>query len=189
MTTQIYSNCPVFENNYFMLRQTIMADKADLFKVYSDKKAVPFFNSDNCDGDTFFYDTLAKMEQAISDWNLEYKNYGFVRFSIINKFTEEIIGTIEVFHRYSEIDMFNNYLILRMDLRSDFERSDVVMKLLRLIVDPLQTIFKCDNIASKVVPLNTERKKAFQEFGFSEVNKPLIGNDSKEYFHYFVLNK
>ena len=85
--------------------------------------------------------------------------------------------------------MFNNYLILRMDLRSDFERSDVVMKLLRLIVDPLQTIFKCDNIASKVVPLNTERKKAFQEFGFSEVNKPLIGNDSKEYFHYFVLNK
>lgn len=42
VTTQIYSNCPVFENNYFMLRQTIMADKADLFKVYSDKKAVPF---------------------------------------------------------------------------------------------------------------------------------------------------
>ena len=32
-------------------------DKADLLKVYSDEKSVPFFNSDNCGGDDFYYTT------------------------------------------------------------------------------------------------------------------------------------
>lgn len=30
-------------------------DTDDLSEVYSDKNALPFFNSDNCDGDNFYY--------------------------------------------------------------------------------------------------------------------------------------
>ena len=51
--TDVYENCPVFENDSYILRMTSQEDKSDLLKVYSDKAAVSFFNSDNCGGDDF----------------------------------------------------------------------------------------------------------------------------------------
>lgn len=44
----IYESCPVLENEKFMLRLFQEEDCDDLLKVYSDKNALPFFNSDNC---------------------------------------------------------------------------------------------------------------------------------------------
>ena len=48
MTVDVYQNCPSYENEYYMLRMIKKEDKTDLLKVYSDEKALPFFNSDNC---------------------------------------------------------------------------------------------------------------------------------------------
>lgn len=44
----VYVSCPQFENNRFNLRFISIDDCDDLLKVYSDKKAVPLFNSHNC---------------------------------------------------------------------------------------------------------------------------------------------
>lgn len=35
MTVDVYENCPIYENEYYMLRMTNKEDKADLLKVYS----------------------------------------------------------------------------------------------------------------------------------------------------------
>ena len=43
----VYKNCPEYENENYILRMISKEDKKDLLKVYSDEKAVPFFNSDN----------------------------------------------------------------------------------------------------------------------------------------------
>lgn len=53
----VYKEIPVFEGEYFTLRAVLQGDLTDLWKVYSDEKAVPLFNSDNCHGDTFYCDT------------------------------------------------------------------------------------------------------------------------------------
>ena len=45
---EIYRSCPEFENNDYILRMVSQEDRLDLLKVYSDKEAVSFFNSDNC---------------------------------------------------------------------------------------------------------------------------------------------
>lgn len=51
----IYEVIPILNNKNLILR-AIDSDKDlnDLLAVYSDVKAVPFFNSDNCHGDTFY---------------------------------------------------------------------------------------------------------------------------------------
>lgn len=36
--------------------------------MYSDKNALPFFNSDNCHGDNFYYPNEDRMRQAIKFW-------------------------------------------------------------------------------------------------------------------------
>ena len=78
----VYKNCPNYENEYYMLRLTNKEDKADLLKVYSDEKSVPFFNSDNCGEDDFHYTTENRMGQAIEYWLWEYKR----QFIYINHF-------------------------------------------------------------------------------------------------------
>ena len=57
----IYEECPVLENDLFLLRMVEENDVKDLLKVYSDIKAVPLFNSDNCHGDNFYYETIERM--------------------------------------------------------------------------------------------------------------------------------
>ena len=54
----IYTSVPTFENDNFILRFVQKDDANDLLAVYSDKNALPFFNSDNCHGDNFYYTTL-----------------------------------------------------------------------------------------------------------------------------------
>ena len=51
--SDVYKSCPTFENNRFLLRFSQLDDASDLVSVYSDKNALPFFNSDNCHGDNF----------------------------------------------------------------------------------------------------------------------------------------
>lgn len=49
----VYKKCPVFEDLSYTLRMVNPDDCLDLLRVYSDVKAVPLFNSDNCGGDDF----------------------------------------------------------------------------------------------------------------------------------------
>ena len=62
----IYEKCQVLESRRFLLRLVEDQDCDDLLKVYSDKNALPFFNSDNCDGDNFYYPTKERMAHSRS---------------------------------------------------------------------------------------------------------------------------
>ena len=44
--SNVSKNCPKFENQKYLLRFVNEDDYKDLLKVYSDERAVPFFNSD-----------------------------------------------------------------------------------------------------------------------------------------------
>lgn len=44
----IFEKCPILENEKFFIRLFQMDDCDDLLNVYSDKNALPFFNSDGC---------------------------------------------------------------------------------------------------------------------------------------------
>lgn len=161
---------------------------SQLLKVYSDKKAVPLFNSDNCNGDNFYYTTKERMEEAINYWHFEYERQGFVRWSIIDKKENTVIGTIELFHRNSN-DYFNECGLLRLDLRSDYEQSQKIESILSLIVEPAFDLFKCDKLATKAIKEATERISALNKLGFRHTNEKLIGHDGTEYNSYYVLKK
>ncbi len=184
----VYVNCPEFESKLFKLRFISIGDCDDLLKVYSDKKSVPLFNSDNCGGDDFYYTTRERMEQALDYWKFEYDRKGFVRWSIIDKKHNAVIGTIELFHRDSK-DYFNNCGLLRLDLRSDYETKDNIVNILELIIDKTYTLFECNIIATKAVPIASERIKALNELGFLPADKKLIGHDGTEYSSYYIKRR
>lgn len=182
----VYVSCPEFENKRFLLRFISIDDCDDLLKVYSDNKAVPLFNSDNCGGDDFYYKTHERMKEALDYWKFEYDRKGFVRWSIIDKKDNSAIGTIELFNRESK-DYFNNCGLLRLDLRSDYETKDNIIDILKIIIDKTYQMFECSMIATKALPIAKERMNALKELGFLPAENKLIGHDGTEYSSYYFI--
>lgn len=184
----VYTHCPTVESPHFRIRPLSMDDCADLLKVYSDPAAVPFFNSDNCSGDDFHYTTEERMRQAIDFWFMEYRRRGFIRWSILDKGSGEVIGTIELFRRESE-DFFTDCGLLRLDLRSDCETEADISDILTVLVPAAFDWFECSMIATKAIPAARERRCALTAIGFVPSPEKLIGHDGTEYEDYFVLTK
>lgn len=184
----VYVNCPEFENRRFKLRFISTEDCEDLLEVYSDKKAVPLFNSDNCNGDDFYYTTSGRMKQALDYWKFEYDRKGFVRWSIIDKTDTTVIGTIELFHREAK-DYFTNCGLLRLDLRSDYETKDNIICILELIIDKTYSMFECNMIATKALPTAGERIEALNKLNFLPTENKLIGHDGTEYSYYYFKSR
>lgn len=182
-----YEKCPVYENKNYLLRMVNDSDASDLLLVYSDKKAVPFFNSDNCNGDDFHYTSLKRMQEQIEFWHQEYKKKYYVRWVIFDKNVSCAIGTIELFNRKAH-DYFNNCGLLRIDLRSDYEKQAYIFEILSLIIPSAFELFECQMIATKVPPFASERKLAVSQLGFSASDEKLIGgHDKKIYTDYYIL--
>ncbi|MDE7161741.1 MAG: hypothetical protein K2N65_03165, partial [Anaeroplasmataceae bacterium] len=57
----IYETCSSLENKEFFLRLIEEKDAEDLLQIYSDKLALPFFNSDNCHGSNFYITNMEDM--------------------------------------------------------------------------------------------------------------------------------
>lgn len=189
MTKDVYEQVPVFENDNFLLRKVEKTSDAEaLLAVYSDRKAVPLFNSDNCHGDLFYYDTKEKMEKALDFWEFSYQQRYFVRWAIIAKCSGKAIGTIELFHRDSE-DYFSNCGLLRLDLHSAYETEHNILSILNLIIPDTYEMFLCDKIATKAIPLAAERIRALEKSGFTASEQKLIGNDGITLYNSYYVRK
>jgi ribosomal-protein-alanine N-acetyltransferase len=187
--SDVYENCPAFENDKFLLRFSQLDDAEDLVSVYSDKNALPFFNSDNCHGDNFYYPNEDRMRQAIKFWLSSYSSKWFVRWTIIDKEKHEAIGTIEVFHR-SANNNFNHVGVLRLDLKSEYETSEEIFTIMNLIVPPTFDLFECEEIITKVPVYAVERIEAMKRVGFKKSTKLLVGTmDGYAYKDYWTINR
>ena len=61
----IYENCPVLKSEHYLLRLTQTEDLEALLSVYSDRNALPFFNSDNCKGESRDPRHIGKGQRAL----------------------------------------------------------------------------------------------------------------------------
>ena len=181
----IYSACPVLESEKFIVRLLRDEDAADLLTVYSDKNALPFFNSDNCNGDNFYYATKERMADAMSFWKTAYENRWFAKLSIVDKSVSGVIGTVELCLRVSEDD-FNQMGVLRVDVRSDYEKEDCLYDLFSLIAPAFEELLGCKGVLTKAPIYAVERIKAIQKAGFSKSELLLIGQNGYAYDGYWT---
>lgn len=184
----IYEKFQEFENERFLLRAVQKEDGADLLEVYSDKCALPFFNSDNCNGDNFYYATLQRMNEAIDFWKLSYENRWFVRWTIVDKTLQKAVGTIELCLRASE-DIFNSMAVLRLDVRSDYEKQEVLSDIAALMIPSVFDMVHCGGVITKAPIYAVERICAVQKLGFVKSQDCLIGHDGYAYNGYWILRQ
>lgn len=184
MSIDVYEQIPVMESEKFLLREIDDGDVEDLLKGYSDKDAVPLFNSDNCVNE-FYYTSIEEMKDTIAFWKREYQSRYYVRWAIIDKNTNCAIGTIELFNRRAK-DYFNNCGLLRLDLRSDYEKQDIIVDILGIIISEIKEMFACEMIATKAISIAKERIQALEYRGFCLSEESVIGHDGTKYGSYYV---
>ncbi|MBO4385750.1 MAG: GNAT family N-acetyltransferase [Treponema sp.] len=181
----VYEEVPEFENEHYLFRFVKESDASDLLEVYSDKNALPFFNSDNCHGDNFYYPTIERMKEAIAFWIKSYETKWFVRWAIVEKQSGKAIGTVELFHRDAN-DYFNNIALLRLDLKSSHEKADVIEEVSSLILPAVYEMFNAEKIITKVPLYAIERMAAFKKLGFAKSEEFLVGtSDGYSYKDYW----
>lgn len=168
--------CSIYKRGLITLRKTNDEDLGELLECYSNEKAVPLFNSDNCHGDDFNYTTIEQMGRAIEFWEASYKNKEFVRWTVILKGTNKKLGTIEMFHRNVE-DEFNHYGILRIDLQSKYEIQSIIEDILAISNECFFEAFEVKGILTKAVPKAEERISALKKAGFKPVYKKVMEYD------------
>ena len=183
---KIYERIPTFENDHFVIREVLESDIKDLTKVYGDKYALPFFNSDNCKGDIFYYHTIKKMKEAFNFWEYSYRNRYFARLSIFNKKVKKVIGTIEICMRVSK-DESTNVIIVRLDVASKYEQTVVLKDIIDLIVPHIPNETDLKTIITKIPLYAVERIKAFKNYGFKPMNTYLTGEDGYPYKDYWMI--
>ncbi len=184
----IYRECPLFENNDYEIRLFRDEDCHDYLKVYGDKNALPYFNSDNCDGDNFYYNTEEKMRSALEFWKTSYENGWFARMSIIDKIKQEVIGSVELCLRVSDDD-FNNMGILRVDVRSDYESEEELYSIFSLITPHVEELLGCKGVITKGASYAVERIAAISKVGYEKSDKLLQGKNGVVYDGYWVVKR
>lgn len=177
----VYKECPTFTTPRFTLRLVRMEDAPALLRVYSDKQAQSCFNADNCTSD-FRYATLAEMEDCIRMWRWSYDNGCFVRWSILR--LDNPIGTVEMFRRDAGEDGLGEG-VLRIDVGSQHEYTDVFDELLQALLPALHEQFGCARILTKAMPAMMRRRLALVLHGFVPSKRPLIGENGVEYGNYW----
>lgn len=177
----VYRDCPTFVTPRFTLRLVRMEDAPALLRVYSDKLAQPCFNADNCTSD-FRYASLAEMEDCIRMWLWNYENGCFVRWTILR--LDVPVGTVEMFRRDAGKDGQGEG-VLRIDLLSKFEQSDVIDEILRTILPEMHELFGCARILTKALPLMAKRRLALVLHGFFPSKEPLRGENGVKYGCYW----
>ena len=184
MIKDVYTEIPVLENDRFLLRGIDRdRDAEDLLKVYSDEKAVPLFNSDNCWGN-FHCTTIEQIQGMIAAWQGDFAQKYYVRWAIVDKSNDMAMGTIELFNRKAG-DYFTDCGLLRLDLRSDYENEECIRSILSLIVSHTKEMFHCNWMATKAVPLAGERIRVLKSLGFTLSQEVINGKNGEVYGDYY----
>ena len=179
----VYDNCPFFITPSFTMRLVRLEDAPGLLKVYSDKQAQHYFNCDNSDSD-FRYATLQEMEQCIEFWLASYAQKNRVRWTILDN-RQRPVGTVEMFP-FSDGADGKGEAILRIDLMSRFEFTDIFQQILLAILPAMHEIFRCERILTKALPHMMQRRLGLVLMGFIPCQKPLTGYGSVELPHYWA---
>lgn len=182
----LYETSYMFESARFLVRPPRLEDCAGLMGVYGDTDALPFFNGDNCNGDTFYYPTEERMAKLMVFWRQAYENRWFVRMVIVDKTIAEIVGSIDLCTCAAEGARGQDG-ILRVDVRSDREREDALHELFRLIAPRVSGLLGCESVLTKAPPYAAERIAALRRAGFAPSEHPMAGNDGCLYGDYWVL--
>ena len=161
----VFSVCPEYETGHFKIRKLKAEDADELFLCYSDPEAARFFNGDCC-GDDFYYTDKDKFRECVEYWLSRYEAQDFVRWSIQDKEKKFLIGTVEVCPSLKYAVDGKMMGILRIDLKSEYEKQAVLEELVDILMVHIYEDFQVASVIMKIQKDAKERQKLIKKYQF-----------------------
>ena len=161
----VFTVCPEYETDHFKIRKLEAGDVEGLFPCYSDPEAARYFNGDCC-GDDFYYTDKEKFRECVEYWLSRYEARDFVRWSIFDKGTGLLVGTIEVCPSLKYAVDGKMMGILRIDLRSKYEKQAVLEELMDILMVNIYEDFQVASVIMKIQKEAEERQKLIKKYQF-----------------------
>lgn len=161
----VFTVCPEYETEHFKIRKLEAGDVEGLFPCYSDPEAARYFNGDCC-GDDFYYTDKEKFRECVEYWLSRYGARDFVRWSVLDKENGFLIGTIEVCPSLKYAVDGRKMGILRIDLKSEYERWPVLKELMDVLIHHIYEDFEVASIIMKIQKDAGERQKLIKKYQF-----------------------
>ena len=161
----VFTVCPEYETDHFKIRKLEAGDVEGLFPCYSDPEAARYFNGDCC-GDDFYYTDKEKFRECVEYWLSRYEARDFVRWSIFDKGTGLLVGTIEVCPSLKYAVDGKMMGILRIDLRSKYEKQAVLEELMEILMVNIYEDFQVASVIMKIQKEAEERQKLIKKYQF-----------------------
>ena len=180
----VFTVCPEYETEHFKIRKLEAGDVEGLFSCYSDPEAARYFNGDCC-GDNFYYTDKEKFRECVEYWLSRYEARDFVRWSVLDKRTGLLVGTIEVCPSLKYAVDGRKMGILRIDLKSEYERWPVLKELMDVLICHIYENFEVASIIMKVQKDAGERQKLIKEYQFVAAKEECNISLEDYYIRYF----
>ena len=161
----VFTVCPEYVTGHFKIRKLEAGDAEELFSCYSDSEAARFFNGDCC-GDDFYYTDKDKFRKCVEYWLSRYEARDFVRWSVLDRKTGLLIGTMEVCPSLKYAVDGKMMGILRIDLKSEYEQWSILKELMDVLVCHIYEDFEIDSIIMKIQKDAGERQKLIKGYQF-----------------------
>lgn len=161
----VFTTCPAYETEHFRIQKLELRDAEELFSCYSDPDAARFFNGDCC-GDDFYYTDKDKFRECVEYWLSRYEAGDFVRWSIQDKEKKSLIGTIEVCPSLKYAVDGKMMGILRIDLKSEYEKQAVLEELMDILMVHIYEDFQVVSVIMKIQKEAEERQKLIRKYQF-----------------------
>ena len=166
----VFTVCPEYETEHFKIRKLEAGDAEGLFSCYSDPEAARYFNGDCC-GDDFYYTDKDKFRGCVEYWLSRYEARDFVRWSVLDKETGLLIGTLEVCPSLKYAVDGRKMGILRIDLKSEYERWPVLKELMDVLICHIYEDLEVASIIMKIQKDAGERQKLIKEYQFVDAKE------------------
>ena len=166
----VFTVCPEYETEHFKIRKLGAGDAEGLFPCYSDPEAARYFNGDCC-GDDFYYTDKEKFRECVEYWLSRYEARDFVRWSVLDKETGLLIGTLEVCPSLKYAVDGRKMGILRIDLKSEYERWPVLKELMDVLICHIYEDLEVASIIMKIQKDAGERQKLIKEYQFVDAKE------------------
>ncbi|MFE4711880.1 GNAT family N-acetyltransferase [Paenibacillus sp. NPDC056722] len=146
----------VLETERLHLRKMKVSDSSSLFKIWSDPEVTKFMNV-SCFTDEH---QAIEMINLLDDLSRDLKA---IRFSIINKESNEIIGSCG----YNSLDFENEKAEIGYDIAKSFWGRGYASEALSSLLDYAFSSLKLNRIEAKVDPQNVNSIKLLQKLNFT----------------------
>ena len=181
-----FEKCPIYETDNLIFTKVKVEDAIELFQCYSDPITKSHMNNDNCGGE-WPCNSINIVKQGIKGWENEFDARFYIRWSVMHKQINKIIGTIEIAPVPNITRFFDGCQtgILRIDIVSFLENEVVFSEILKMATDNFYLDFAISNIIIKATEDDTQRVLALENNNFEE----LKNNSFIRYSVYYIKRK